>query len=544
MPQKTKAAERRKGKSVFPDLFTLIRAAVSVLLLILAYSVSMAPVIAILILVASLLICGFDIALTAYEDIKKKDYLNSSLLVLIVVIAAFCVGCYIESVVALIVYQIFRVALDYASKLTKASSFNALPDNDPGDRAKLRAILSRPDASKNSLREKYLQYFTLFSKATFFVGVLYAVVVPFISDMTFVMSIRRGCMLIAASIPATALVSLPLCTLSGLALSAQYGVFIKDAKTFEDMGKISEVIYDKSNVFTEGTPRLVSLSSPVLDNDTFLQLAAYTAYNSNQRIAEPIVGAYGGNIMPEYISDFTEIPGCGMAIKLSGQSVVLGTPELFEARGISIPDGSVKKGYVLYMAVAGKYAGSISFKENVSPYAESVISDFAAMGNIKSVLLTEDGREVSERFARSINAQELHYECDSEKKAEIIRQCADELDEGSKLMYVSAEDLGCHSAADIDAKVSDLADNSDMLMSNIGIFGLPVAYAASKRVSRLSLENLAFTVFIKIVMVFLAFTGNATIWFIITLDFAASIAGILNIARLTSTANTTKNEVS
>ena len=347
MPQKTKAAERRKGKSVFPDLFTIIRAAVSVLLLILAYSVSMPQFISILILIASLLICGFDIALAAYENIRKKDYLNSALLVLIVVIAIFCAGCYIESIVALIVYQVFRAALDYASKLTKRSAYNALPDNDPDGRASLRTILNRPDASKNSIREKYIQYFDLFSKAAFFVGVLYAVIVPFISDMTFVMSIRRGCMLIAASIPATALVSLPLCTLSGLALSAKYGVFIKDARTFEDMRKISEVIYDKSNVFTEGTPRLVSLSSPILDNDTFLQLAAYTAYNSKQRIAEPIVGAYGGNIMPEYISSFSEIPGCGMAIKLNGQSVVLGTPELFEARGISIPADSVKKGYVL-----------------------------------------------------------------------------------------------------------------------------------------------------------------------------------------------------
>ena len=66
MPQKTKAAERRKGKSVFPDLFTIIRAAVSVLLLILAYSVSMPQFISILILIASLLICGFDIAMAAY----------------------------------------------------------------------------------------------------------------------------------------------------------------------------------------------------------------------------------------------------------------------------------------------------------------------------------------------------------------------------------------------------------------------------------------------------------------------------------------------
>lgn len=532
MAKKAAGAERRKGKNVLPDLFTLIRAAVSVLLLILAYSVTASHFLSILILILALLICGFDIALILYEDIRRKHYFNSSLLILIVVIASFGAGCYIESIVTLVVYQLCRVLLDYASKLTKASAYSAVSSDDPDGQASLKAILNNPEASKNSLYSKYIPYFELFSKAAFIVGLLYAAVVPLISDMSFVMSIRRGCMLIAASIPASALVSLPLCSIAGLSLSAAYGVFIKGAKVLEDTGKITTVIYDKADVFTEGTPKLVSLSSPILDNDTFLQLAAYTAYNSEQRIAVPIVSAYGGDIVSDYISGFREIPGCGMEITLRGRSVLLGTQELFETRGITIPSDGQKKGYVLYMAVAGNFAGSISFKENINPYAESVISDFAAMGNIKNVLLTEDGREVSERLARALNIDELHYECDSVKKAGIIQQYADELPEGGKLLYVSAENLDYHTAADIDAKVGYAADNADMLMSNIGIFGLPVAYMASKRVKRLSIENLAFTILIKAVLVVLALTGNATIWFIVAVDFAASIAGILNIARL------------
>lgn len=532
MAKKAAGAERRKGKNVLPDLFTLIRAAVSVLLLILAYSVTASHFLSILILILALLICGFDIALIVYEDIRRKNYLNSSLLILIVVIAGFGAGCYIESIVTLVVYQLCRVLLDYASKLTKRSAYSAISSDDPDGQASLKAILNNPEASKSSLYSKYIPYFELFSKAAFIVGLLYAVVVPLISDMSFVMSIRRGCMLIAASIPASALVSLPLCSIAGLSLSAAYGVFIKGASVLEDTGKITTVIYDKADVFTEGTPKLVSLSSPILDNDTFLQLAAYTAYNSEQRIAVPIVSAYGGDIVSDYISGFREIPGCGMEIKLRGRSVLLGTQELFETRGITIPSDGQKKGYVLYMAVAGNFAGSISFKENINPYAESVISDFAAMGNIKNILLTEDGREVSERLARALNIDELHYECDSAKKAAIIQQYADELPEGGKLLYVSAENLDYHTAADIDAKVGYAADNADMLMSNIGIFGLPVAYMASKRVKRLSIENLAFTILIKAVLVVLALTGNATIWFIVAVDFAASIAGILNIARL------------
>lgn len=532
MAKKAAGAERRKGKNVLPDLFTLIRAAVSVLLLILAYSVTASHFLSILILILALLICGFDIALIVYEDIRRKNYLNSSLLILIVVIAGFGAGCYIESIVTLVVYQLCRVLLDYASKLTKRSAYSAISSDDPDGQASLKAILNNPEASKSSLYSKYIPYFELFSKAAFIVGLLYAVVVPLISDMSFVMSIRRGCMLIAASIPASALVSLPLCSIAGLSLSAAYGVFIKGASVLEDTGKITTVIYDKADVFTEGTPKLVSLSSPILDNDTFLQLAAYTAYNSEQRIAVPIVSAYGGDIVSDYISGFREIPGCGMEITLRGRSVLLGTQELFETRGITIPSDGQKKGYVLYMAVAGNFAGSISFKENINPYAESVISDFAAMGNIKNILLTEDGREVSERLARALNIDELHYECDSVKKAGIIQQYADELPEGGKLLYVSAENLDYHTAADIDAKVGYAADNADMLMSNIGIFGLPVAYMASKRVKRLSIENLAFTILIKAVLVVLALTGNATIWFIVAVDFSASIAGILNIARL------------
>lgn len=532
MAKKKEAAGRKKVRTILPDMFAIIRASVSALLLILAYSINAAQFLCILILIAAILICGFDVALIAYEDIRRKNYFNSSLLILIVVIASFCAGCYIEAIVTLIVYQLCRVSLDYASKLTKNSAYSAIADDDKNAKASLRAILDSPEASKNSLYEKYMPYFELLTRAAFIVGLLYAVAVPLISDMSYVMSIRRGCMLIAASSTASVLYALPLCSAAGLSLSAEYGVFIKDSKTLENIGKISEVIYDKADVFTEGTPKLVSLSSPILDNDAFLQLAAYTAYNSEQRIAVPIVNAYSGNIISDYISEFRDIPGCGMEISLGGRSVLLGTLELFEARGIAIPAEGTKKGYVLYMAVAGHYSGSISFKENINPYAESVISDFSAMDGIKSIMLTEDGREVSERLARAINVDELYYECDSAKKSEIIQQHADKLNEGRKLLYVSAENLGYHTAANIDAKVGYASDDADIFMSNIGIFGLPVAYMASRRVKRLSIENIAFSILIKVVLVVLALTGNATIWFIVAVDFASSIAGILNIARL------------
>lgn len=525
----------RAGRSYAQEIVTLLRVALSAALLIAAYSVNAASLVSMLMLIAAALICGFDIVLAAVDKIiKKRDYLNDQLLVCLCAIACFCIGCYTETIVMLVVYQLGRTCLNFVIRKTKLGFYSAVSPEDREGSLRLRSILNSPGSLKNSVFDKYMPYLELFSKAAFIVGILFAAAVPLITDMTYVMSIRRGSMLIIAAVPISALAALPMYSLAGLSRAAEYGVYIKNTASLENTGDLASVIYDKADVFTDGTPKLVSVNSPILDNESFLQLAAYTAYSSEQRFAAPIVSAYSGDIITSYISDFKDIPGCGMEISLHGRSVLLGTGELFDAKGISIPDTERKSGYILYLAIGGRYAGSLTLKEKLNPYAESVISDFAALGGIKSVLLTEDGRDVSERLAKALNVDELHYECGFTEKADIIQKCKDQLAPDEKLMYISAENLEYHTAADIDAKVGTEFENADMLMSNVGIFGLPVAYTASHMVKHLSSENLVFTAVIKFVLVVLALTGSATLWFIVLLDFAASVFGVLNVVRMPS----------
>lgn len=525
----------RAGRSYAQGIVTLLRVALSAALLIAAYSVNAASLVSMLMLIAAALICGFDIVLAAVDKIiKKRDYLNDQLLVCLCAIACFCIGCYTETIVMLVVYQLGRTCLNFVIRKTKLGFYGAVSPEDREGSLRLRSILNSPGSLKNSVFDKYMPYLELFSKAAFIVGILFAAAVPLITDMTYVMSIRRGSMLIIAAVPISALAALPMYSLAGLSRAAEYGVYIKNTASLENTGDLASVIYDKADVFTDGTPKLVSVNSPILDNESFLQLAAYTAYSSEQRFAAPIVSAYSGDIITSYISDFKDIPGCGMEISLHGRSVLLGTGELFDAKGISIPDTERKSGYILYLAIGERYAGSLTLKEKLNPYAESVISDFAAMGGVKSVLLTEDGRDVSERLAKALNVDELHYECGFTEKADIIQKCKDQLAPDEKLMYISAENLEYHTAADIDAKVGTEFENADMLMSNVGIFGLPVAYTASHMVKRLSSENLVFTAVIKFVLVVLALTGSATLWFIVLLDFAASVFGVLNVVRMPS----------
>ena len=201
----------KAGRSYAQEIVTMIRAALSAALLIAAYSVNAASFISTLMLIAAALICGFDIVLSAVEKIiKKHDYLNDQLLVCLCAIACFCVGCYTETIVMLAVYQIGRTCLNFAIRKTKLGFYSAVSPEDREGSLRLRSILNSPSSLKNSVFDKYVPFLELFSKAAFIVGVLFAAAVPLITDMTYVMSIRRGSMLIIAAVPISALAALPM----------------------------------------------------------------------------------------------------------------------------------------------------------------------------------------------------------------------------------------------------------------------------------------------------------------------------------------------
>ena len=529
-PKAEKTTHSKGVKPLLPDPITLIRLAISVILLVLAYKITVSQLVSMLMLVASLLIIGFDIAVSAVYAVIKKDFLNNACLVLIAAVASFAAGCYIESIVFVAVYQAGRVFLDYAQRLTKQGAVMDLPKD--GTFGKQRSMLNRCDESMSTLGAKLEPYYSTVVMGFTLAAVIYAAVMPLINGISYVMSIRRGAMLIAAIVPASMFASLPLCTAFGLCRSAAAGVMIDNAETLDKAEKLKTVVFDKADVITAGAPKIAAIISPVLDNESFLRSSAYIAYNSEQRIAAAIVGAYNGEIVPEYIQEFSDIPGYGMEVKIEGRQMLLATQKLLESRGISIGEGNLRKGNVLYLIIAGQYAGAIVFNENINPYAAKTVSNLKDLG-VTSMLVAEDGVDNCEKTAKAINISEFFPCCDTVKKLSVLKETKQSLDGDATMMYVSAENIGYHTDADLDARVGEQSDTEDLRMSNIGIFGLPTVVSLARNVRKISLENIALCVIIKIILIILALTGNATLWFVTLLDFAAGIFGILNISRIT-----------
>jgi len=529
---KPKKATKKRSSVGKPKYFALLRALAATIIVVLANVLKLDTLIYVLLSVVSLLIAGFDLIMGAVSSIQERKLLTYEVLTLLTAIVVFIIGSVLEACLIAIFYLVLKTALEYLLLKVDASTDDYIAEGKPDDSAILKAILSQKEATETTAEAKLLLVLDAFTKAAVFVGVLYAIFMPLITDISYYDSVRRGLMLVLLSSPLPLLVSLPVSAVVGISSSASYGVFIRDAETLEKTARLNTVVVDKSDVVTVGTPVLVSYTSPVFDNDTFLRLAAYVAYNSEQRIAAPILAAYKGEYRPEMIKDFKEIFGNSMEITINKIPICLCTKEVLDTRRIALPSFENREGLVLYMTVGGKYAGGMQFSEELRGNIKYAVEDLRAANDINVILVTEDSRRLSKLMADELDVDEFICECNSAKKLESIEFASSRLDESEVLMYVSAENLGYHTAANIDARVGCSADNADMLLADKGLELLPFACFTAKRTLKIQKENIAFAILIKLILIILAFAGIVTLWFVLMADMVAALLTVINTSRI------------
>jgi Cu+-exporting ATPase len=132
----------------------------------------------------------------------------------------------------------------------------------------------------------------------------------------------------------------------GTGQGAEQGVLIKGGESLERLQAVNAVLLDKTGTITLGKPELTDVSvvpeSPFTP-DQLLRLTAIAESVSEHPLAQAIVAgavARGTSILSELPESFEAIPGGGIAARVDGHDVLIGTSVLLAGRGI--PDESVK----------------------------------------------------------------------------------------------------------------------------------------------------------------------------------------------------------
>ena len=527
-PERGRFTEKKPSGNL--DMILIGRLVLSAVLLAVALFVKMPAVVKIILLVLSALAAGYDLALEAFDSVLEGDYFATPIILLFVAFVSFLVGYGAEGAAMLLLYQLGRLVIAYVEKRTRESALQLMDIQEEELKTRAKERYAEKDAAELEMSPAAYNSANFILKIAMVLALVYTFLLPLLGDYGYRVSIHRGLMIVLASIPASVVAAMPFTALVGLCFSTRQGVFFRSAKAMEKSAEANVAVFDKAGIFSVADPELLESKSELLDERTFLSFVAHAVYYSEQPFAKAIPQLGEQDYKLDVISDFVDVPGCGVELKIGGSPVILASADYLAARGIQVPAAQTE-GEIFYLTVAGRYVGYVSISTAVNENASELVEGIREAGIRSAILLTEDGAGESRRLAEELHMDEVYGECDTERKLKHI----EDLNQGTRnrVMFVYAQGIEAHSAADVDVRLSKKAKYADVCISQEDKNALPFAIGICRRMCQVAKENAIFVFAIKALLIFLSMIGYCSIWFVMFMDIAAVIATLLNAIRVT-----------
>jgi len=220
----------------------------------------------------------------------------------------------------------------------------------------------------------------------------------------------------------------PMAIMVGTGRGAHAGVLIKNAEALEILEKVDTLVVDKTGTLTEGKPELVAVSTPASDQAAeLLRLAASVEKASEHPLASAIIAAASEKKLQ--LSDptaFAYAVGKGVEGTVDGKRIAVGNLALMIEVGALTPGAGVLTADVpgstnLFVAVGGKYAGSLTVADPVKASTPQAVQGLKSQG-LKLVMLTGDSQAVAAAIAPKLGIDEFEAEVLPEQKSEIVKK--------------------------------------------------------------------------------------------------------------------------
>ena len=523
------AAPDREGYAF--DKIVILRLVLASVLFAVALTGKLSALLSMLLLVLAAATAGYDLVMTAITDVSAGRYFEAPLIIVFAAVVSFAIGFGSEGAALLILFRIGLLLIGYTKARTVSSAIDFIPPEQDDVVTHVTLLFSNEETGKTALEEKVAGIMGIADKVLIALALIYAVVLPLISDFSYTVSIHRALTLLVIAAPISVLSSLRLCDIVGMGFTAGSGVVYNNSAAFDRTKSVNAAVFDKDGVFSDGRPRVVSVKSGLLQPDVFLKIAAHIAHNSDNPFLRAVAEEYKGEVMTEVIDDSSELPGCGSEIHIKGVSMCLGNRDMMALKGVRVPEEDLRGASTLYLSIADRYVGSITLGEGINPDSASIVADYRAAGVENCTLITGDGSEASAAFAQSLGVTEFYSQCTGEDKLTAVGQSRSK-DGDSVLLFLYGGRMDSHSAADIDACMGAAGTNADIFLTQGGIREIPFAMSVSARSGVVEKENVAGTLLIKALIIALTLTGFCNLWFAVFLDLSAGLAAILNAIRV------------
>ena len=382
--------------------------------------------------------------------------------------------------------------------------------------------LIKDGEEKKAKSEKFITRFSrYYTPAVCLITLLVALIPPLFFDGIWKDWLYRGLMLLVISCPCALVLSVPLSYFASIGSFARRGILVKNAESIEKLSKITTMAFDKTGTLTEGNFHVSYIECNDMEEDEFITIAASLEALSRHPIAKAVSDLTGKRLD---VADFKEIAGRGIEGRIAGHDYSIGRKEDYSREGLAI---SLEKD--------GKEVGFLIVEDTLKSNARDTIERLKSHGIRKTVMLSGDRREnavaVGDKAGIDIVKAPL---LPHEKLDELEKLIASE----NMVAYVGdgINDAPGLVRADVGISMGSIGSDaaieaSDCVIMNDSLESIDDAVAIARKTERIVMENIYFSILVKVAVMVLGIAGIANMWMAVFADTGVAFIATLNAMR-------------
>ena len=400
--------------------------------------------------------------------------------------------------------------------------------------------------------------------------------------------IYRACTFLVVSCPCALVISVPLAFFGGIGAASSNGVLVKGSNYLELLSHLHTVVSDKTGTLTEGNFQVSEvLPAPGVEKAELLRMAALAEGMSTHPIAKSIRDAYVAEaadteINTALVTDTVNVSGQGLIATLPGRRIFVGNAKLMQAYYIDFTEATNAAATVSYVAVeeerrsadasaaaavggnltgsdgadggsigTGKEKGSIRFlgailiRDQLKPEAKEAIAEMKREGVQSVVMLTGDRKAVGEAVGQELGLDCVYTDLLPQEKVEKVEALLTELDhhgrqqDRAELAFIGdgINDAPVLARADVGIAMGSMGSDAaieaaDIVIMDDDLARIPIVIRIARRTVAISTQNIAFALFVKILILVLTAFGLTNMWIAVFGDVGVAVLCILNSMRL------------
>jgi len=331
------------------------------------------------------------------------------------------------------------------------------------------------------------------------------------------------------SCPCALIISVPLSYFTGIGVCAKNGILVKGATYLDTIAHAKVLAMDKTGTLTEGQFRIVKVHAHADETELLSFLAAVERGSSH-----PIAKAFIGVESKYFAERVTEVAGCGVSAEINGKQVCIGTAKWLTEQGVFVEE--IDSIYtVIHVAQDGKYIGSVEVGDCLRAEAKETLDRMEKLGFIHRIMLTGDRIARAEKLSNEVGMSAFKAELLPTDKLAM----AEELKKNGGLIYVGdgINDAPVMATADCAVSMGKLGsaaaiEASDMVLISDNLSALPKAVKIARRTRAVVMQNIIFSIVMKVGFMVLGAVGVLPLWLAVFADVGVMLLAVLNSFRV------------